>query len=442
MRVTGCSWMAIADGKQEWQVGRFPLRGRADLVSSHGLWYPQGEPSAPRQSLALRPSRLGLKMDGVFAQRRSEGRAFLIMQKWSPQFFTLLSIAGLLLAIVSLRGASKVFLFQTATDVPPDATPQISKITPDHAAPGEQVSLVVTGTNFSSGAYVSASSPFVHVVSSERVSATELHAQLAVGAKAEAGTVTLYVSNPASIVAQSPFTIAASAPPAPPPPSPVVTPAPTAPEVSKVSPASLGQGSQTTVKVTGKNFAPGVKVSFANPGIRVISIAAQKNGDLEVSVQVAADAPTGATSLFVVNADDSEAEAAFEVTTASPTITATTTTTTPKKTTTAAGGAAAGEQTFEVYNLGDAVSILQSGGQSKGKLIVGGGKLRYQESDQVVFSASAKEVREVGVNTFYGLSTRTFHIILTSGKRYNFSGGDLKQDESQAMVDAIQTALR
>lgn len=346
-------------------------------------------------------------------------------------------------AVVSSRGASKAFLMQTSADISPDAAPQISKIAPDRAAPGEQISLLVTGTNFSAGAYVSASSPFVHVVSTERVSATELHAQLTVGAKAEAGTVTLYVSNPASVVASTSFTIVAAAPPAPPPSPHVETPTPGAPVVSKVSPVSLGQGSQTTIKVTGKNFAPGVKVSFANPGIQLVSIASPKNNEVEVGIQVAADAPTGATSLFVVNPDDSEAEAAFEVTTASPTITTTTTTPTiPTKTTPRTGGATVGDQKFEVYNLGDAVSILQSGGQSKGKLIVGGGKLRYEESGQVVFSASGKEVREVGVNVFYGLSTRTFHIILTSGKRYNFAGGDLKQDESQSMVDAIQAALR
>jgi quinohemoprotein amine dehydrogenase alpha subunit-like protein len=370
--------------------------------------------------------------------KRREGR-FLLRARGPARVVVGVSFAGLFLGSSWLLACP----LQAATDVPPDATPQISKIAPDHAAPGDQVSVVVTGSNFSAGVYVSASNPFVHVVSSERVSTTELHAQLAVGAKAEAGKVTLYVSNPASVVAQAQFTIAAAPPPAPSLPSPVVTPAPGAPVVVKVSPASLGQGSQTTVKVTGKNFAPGVKVSFANPGIQVISIALPKNGDLEVGIQVAVDAPTGATSLFVFNPDDSEAEAAFEVTTASPTTTTTTTTTTtPKKTTPQTVGTTAGEQTFEVYNLGDAVSILQNAGNSKGKLIVGGGKLRYEEAGQVVFSASAKEVREVGVNTFYGLSTRTFHIILTSGKRYNFAGGDLKQDESQTMVDSIQAALK
>ena len=67
--------------------------------------------------------------------------------------------------------------------------------------------------------------------------------------------------------------------------------------------------------------------------------------------------------------------------------------------------------------------------------------MRYEYAGQVVFSASAKEVREVDVNTFYGLSTRTFHIILTTGKRYNFAGTSLKQDESQMLVNAIRAAL-
>lgn len=352
------------------------------------------------------------------------------------------------LAVLALTETprARALALQTTPDVPPDAAPQISKIAPDHAAPGEQLTLVVTGANFSSGAYVSVSNPFVHVVSTEGVSGNELHAQLTVGAKAEAATVTLYVSNPASVVAQAQFTI--SAPPTPAP--PVETPTPGTPEIVKVDPPRAAQGSPMTIKVTGKNFGEGAKVSFQNPGIQVLSTQMSKTNEVEVSVRVAADAPTGPTSLFVVNPDDSEAEAPFEVTagsgspttTTTTTQTTTTTTTTPMKTSPAPGGATAGEQAFEVYNLGDAVSILQSAGNSKGKLIVGGGKLRYEETGQEVFSASAKEVREVGVNTFYGVSTRTFHIILTSGRRYNFAGSNLKQDESQTIVDSIQAALR
>ena len=249
----------------------------------------------------------------------------------------------------------------------------------------------------------------------------------------------------ASVLAGSPSLAAsptqAAAAPAPLPP-PVEPPSAGTPEVSKVNPAQGAQGSEITVKVKGKNFAPGAKVSFANPGIVVLSTEAAKPGELRVSIQVAPDAPAGSTSLFVVNPDDSEAEAMFEVTPGSPTDKPTpatpsggTTTTTPTS------GKTAEEQRFKVYNLGEAVSILQNPADSKGTLIVGGRKLRYEHAGQVVFSASAKEVREVDVNTFYGLSTRTFHIILTTGKRYNFAGTSLKQDESQMLVNAIRAAL-
>jgi len=351
-------------------------------------------------------------------------------------------------SLVSVLSGSPSFAAsapQAATDLAqagPDATPLIQKIEPDHGAPGEQATIVVTGANFSSGAYVSASSPFVHVVSTERVSATELRAELAIGAKAEAGAVTIYVANPASIVAQTRFTIAAPAPPPP----PIESPPAGTPEVSQVNPAQVAQGSQATVKVKGKNFAPGAKVSFANPGIVVLSTEAAKPGELSVSIQVALDAPAGSTSLFVVNPDDSEAEGAFEVTPGSPTgkptpetpTTGTTTTTTTMPTT---GGKTAAEERFEVYNLGDAASILQNPGNSKGTIIVGGGKLRFEDAGQVVFSVAAESLKKVDVNTFYGMSTRTFHIILTSGKRYNFAGASLKQDESQTLVNAIRAAL-
>src|SRR5205823_6076000 len=91
-----------------------------------------------------------------------------------------------------------------------------------------------------------------------------------------------------------------------------------APQVSAIEPSSAGRGSLMTLKVKGKNFAPGSTVSFSNPGIQVLDITKRKDGELSVRIQIAADAPTGTTSVYVVNPDDTEVEAQFRVTEESP----------------------------------------------------------------------------------------------------------------------------
>ena len=105
---------------------------------------------------------------------------------------------------------------QADSDIPPDATPQIQQIDPSQAAPGAHVTVVIQGSNFSAGAYVSSVSPAVHVESSKRVSATQLEAQLSVSASAQPSTVSLLVSNPASRAAEAAFKIVAGQAPAAP----------------------------------------------------------------------------------------------------------------------------------------------------------------------------------------------------------------------------------
>jgi predicted RNA-binding protein YlxR (DUF448 family) len=97
---------------------------------------------------------------------------------------------------------------QAEIDVAPEATPEIRQVKPNQATAGEEVTVVIDGQNFSRGAYVSSSTPAVHVISTRRADATKLETKLAVSKKAPSGTISLYVSNPASAVAEAPFTIA------------------------------------------------------------------------------------------------------------------------------------------------------------------------------------------------------------------------------------------
>ncbi len=349
-------------------------------------------------------------------------------------------------------------LAQDQAEVTPDATPEIQQVTPAQAAVGSDVTVVITGNSFSAGAYVSFSDPSVHVVSSQRTSRTQLEAKLTISPKATPGKLSLFVSNPASAVAESSFTItSASSPP------PVVTPAtnlqptqPTAenlpvaagtPEVSKVDPPGAGRGGGATLKITGKSFVQGVKVAFANPGIQVLDTEFSKSTELTVNLTITADAATGTASLFVVNPDDREAEAQFEVTTATPgKIPTITGRDTPKQPSTSGGAGTttttAADQTFSVFSLANAMSIFQTAGKTKGSLIISGKTLKYQEGGKDVFSVPLSDVQEVQENIVFGVSSGTFHIILKSGKMYQFISSALRPADTQKIITALQAAIK
>jgi IPT/TIG domain len=336
------------------------------------------------------------------------------------------------------------------TEVAPNAAAQIVKVTPDSAAAGSSVTVEITGSDFSAGVYVSFSTPAVHVVSTERQDASKLRASLAINSAAQPASVSLYVSNPAGTAAQTAFTILpAGSPAAPPTPAPATATATTeknAPVVTSIEPPSLAPGSHTTLKIKGKGFQDGATVSFSNPGIQVLATRFSKSNELDADVQIASDAAAGSTGLFVVNPDDSEVEAPFQVaagnpTTTSPAATSTTTSKTATSTTTTAKGGT-NQQTFEVYNLGDAKTIFQHPTQAKGTLVLAGKELRYEEGGKVVFTAAAAEVEEIAPNVIFGINTGTFHMILKSSKTYNFVSASLRPADTQTIVDSLRHALQ
>lgn len=264
--------------------------------------------------------------------------------------FLILAILGLALA-----PADSAFA-QAETEVSPEATPEIRQVKPTQAAAGEEVTLTIDGRNFSRGAYVSFTNPTVRVLSTRRISPTQVEAKLAIGSNTTAGATRLYLSNPASSVAGASFTIiAGAAPPAPTAP----TPAPPTPTAPTPPPAP-------------------------------------------------APAPTP----------------------------------TPAPTTTPTAGPATGEsQQFQVYNLGDVTTILQSSNKPKGTLAIEGGKLSYREGDKQVFSLALGDIKEIDVNTILGVNTGTFHVILNSGQTYNFIAASLRPADSQQILDSLRKAL-
>ena len=361
--------------------------------------------------------------------------------------------AGLLLAAgLCGLGAARGFAQAQApaSEILPTAAAEISKVTPSSAAAGSTVTVEIEGGNFSAGVYVSFSTPTIRVVSTTRQDATKLQANLEVNPSAQPGSVTLYVSNPAGAAAQTSFTILpATAQPAPPNPTPIPAPPEqqkNAPTVTSVEPASLAPGSRTTLKIKGKGFADGASVSFSNPGVQVLATRFSKSSELSVDVQIAADAATGSGSLFLVNPDDAEVEHPFEIAAGNPTTTLATTTPAPAPATTTTatskGKTSANEQTFEVYDVGEAKTIFQNPTQAKGTLILAGKELRYEEGGKVVFSATAAEVQEIAPNIVFGINTATFHVILRNSKTYNFVSASLRPADTQTIVDSLRRALQ
>ena len=398
---------------------------------------------------------------------------------------------------------------QAASDVPPDATPQIQQISPGQAVPGAHVTVTIQGNNFSAGAVASSASAAIHVDSSKRVSATHLEVQLSVSESAQPGTATLLVSNPASSAAESAFSIVAApsapasaapaqnpeppkpetptpstAPPAPPtpqtpaappsaPPTPEVNPAapatlqaPTgppsagvnpppaapsalpmpdtppapappaetpAPEVTTVNPPKVGQGFDIDLKLTGKNFVQGTKVSFANQGIRVMGITSSSSTEISVHIKVAGDATPGKTSLFVINPDDNEAEAPIEVAlkgTFTPTPSA------PPSPGSPPGADPSYTQRFDAFHLGNPTEIFHVHGKVKGSLVISSGTVKYEEDKKTLINISLSEIQEVKTSGIGGVNIK-----LNSGRTHHFAAASLKGSDARTIVEAIQKAM-
>ncbi|HET7213979.1 MAG TPA: IPT/TIG domain-containing protein [Terriglobia bacterium] len=313
-----------------------------------------------------------------------------------------------------------------------EAPPRISNIEPSQTNPGSRITVKITGENFLTGAYVSFTDPAIHVIATRRASGTELDVDIAVGQMAKPQSVVLYVSNPSGASAQTAFAVASGEAPAQQESQPSSS---NPPVVTRVNPAQAAPGSKQTVKVTGKNFKQGAKVAFSNPGIRVLSTDFKKSTQLVAQIEVAPNAPAGKTSLFVINPDDSEVETSFEVRGENSGQTGTTAEKTPSQANTPT-------QQWSVYNLGDATSILQNPGKAKGELVVKSGMLEYDQDGKAVFTAKPGDIQEIAPNVFFGLNTGTFHIILKSGKTYNFVSSSLTPADTNSIVESLHSALK
>ena len=203
------------------------------------------------------------------------------------------------------------------------------------------------------------------------------------------------------------------------------------PEVEAVDPPGAVRGSTLLVKVTGRNFGKGAKISFANTDIRVMETNDLSSTELTARIQVAPKAATGTTSLYVTNPNYRQAELPFQVVEA-----AIPRTTTPPTPPTAAPSA---ELRFEVIHIKGKNILTPS--KIKGVLTWSKGKLRFEEGGQEVFAPTPAEIKEIDMNMVLGVSVNSFHVILSSGKKYDFWAASLKPAETRFMADSLKRAV-
>ena len=186
------------------------------------------------------------------------------------------------------------------------------------------------------------------------------------------------------------------------------------------------------MKVTGKNFVEGTKVSFASEGIHEVGVSSYSATEITVHIRVAGDAVPGKTSLFVINPDDNEAESAIEIALKGtfppptpPPGPASPATVDPNLT-----------QRFDAFHLGNPTEIFHVHGKVKGSLVIASGTVQYVEDNQTLVNISLSAIKEVKTAMM-----GQFEIKLDSGKTVHFAAASLKGSDAKTIVDAIEKAM-
>ena len=117
--------------------------------------------------------------------------------------------------------------------------------------------------------------------------------------------------------------------------------------------------------------------------------------ELTVHIKVARDAAPGVASLYVINPDDSEAEAAFEVTgkgAATPAI--------PPSPSSPPPPGSTDTQRYDAFHLGNPTEATQVHGKVKGSLVVSSGTIKYEEDGKTLINISVE--RNQGDQNLFG----------------------------------------
>lgn len=182
--------------------------------------------------------------------------------------------------------------------------PAIRNFSPTQGTQGQAVSLTINGSRFPAavGAQLEFSpSAGIQVVSVTTLSPSQVQAQIQIDVSAPAGARQLSLRW-GNVTANAPGTFTIMAKP------PTVTPIPGGPtvlpkvEVLQVTPNQVAANSKATVKINGKNFAPGAQVSVSGAGVFVVGATKYVNStELEVALTVLSMATLGARDISVKN---------------------------------------------------------------------------------------------------------------------------------------------
>lgn len=193
------------------------------------------------------------------------------------------------------------------------------------------------------------------------------------------------------------------------------------------------------MKVAGKNFVQGTKVSFASEGIHQVGVSSYSTTQITVHIKVAGDAVPGKTSLFVINPDDSEAEAPIEIDlkgTFAPPIAAPAPSPAPNTPSAPAADDPTYTQRFDAFHLGNPTEVFHVHGKVKGSIIIASGALKYEEDSKTLVNISLSEISEVKTAMM-----GQFQVKLDSGKTIHFAAASLKGSDAKVIVDAIEKAM-
>ena len=214
--------------------------------------------------------------------------------------------------------------------------------------------------------------------------------------------------------------------------APATPTAPATPQVASIDPPRVAPGFDIDLKITGQNFVDGTKVSFANPGIRLIRVTVASATELTVHIKVAEDAAPGTGSVFVVNPGDLETEASFEVTAKGPRKPAS-----PPAPESPAAPGSVPLQRYSAFHLGNPAEVVQVRGKVKGALVVTPDAIKYQEGGQTLINVSLGEIKEIKLSSV----PATFSIVVKSGKAFHFAAGSLRPSDARNIVDSLRAAL-
>lgn len=186
--------------------------------------------------------------------------------------------------------------------------------------------------------------------------------------------------------------------------------------------------------ITGKGFADGAKVSFSNSGVRALRVAFTSSSQLIVRIRVAGDAPIGTASLFVINPDEDEAEAAFEVTAKGAELT-----TTPPKPGSPTPTVTPVTQRFDAFHYtGNPTEFFHVHGKVKGSLTLSSGTVSFEEDNKTIVNISLSEIEEVKT---VSIPMGGFDIKVSNGKTFHFGAASLKSSDGKIIVESIRKAM-